>query len=60
MRKPRWMLVVRVNQSLSVFEGTLKECRDHRNNAGAAAGRVRVSLQRSRDPMPEWATELTR
>lgn len=58
MSKPRWKLVVRINQSVSVFEGTLIECRDRRNNGGPVAGSVRVSLQRSRDPMPDWATEL--
>lgn len=58
MSKARWMLVVRINQSVSVFEGTLAECRDRRNNGGAVAGSVRVSLQRTRDPMPDWATEL--
>ena len=58
MSKARWVLVVRINQSVSVFEGTLQECRDRRNNGGAVAGRVRCSLQRSRDPMPGWATEF--
>ncbi len=58
--EPRWVLVVRINQTVNVFPGTLQECRDRRNNGGAVAGTVRCSLQRSRDPLPDWATELDR
>ncbi len=56
--KPRWRVVTRVNQSVSVFEGTLKECRGHRNSGRAFAGRVRCSLEKSDGPYPDWATEV--
>ena len=56
--KPRWRLVTRVNQSVSVFEGSLIECRNRRNDGNAYAGRVRCSMVRIHEPLPEWAIDV--